>query len=258
MKRISYIISLLLLFPMFLDAQQASFRQTFQIGLVGDYAHNIYTADFDKLPGSLCSCKTNFTEGSGDGYRVGLFARVPFTNSFSLDVAFAYTSQSGSLSRDIESAIAVFPDSSVTPVSGLLRQTLDAVIRTISIEPQVNYHFYDAFRLSLGAQIFYVMKDTCLQVERIIKPDGVYFFRSGSKEWTMYSGAIPEMRKFLASLSIGLGYDFTGGFISPLIISPEISYSFGLMNIIQGIDWKLNALRAGLRISVPLGGGITE
>ncbi len=255
MQRTGFLVALVFSFPTLLFAQSSSFHEAFQVGVLGDYTSNMYPADFTKLVGSTCCCQATFRAGTGEGFRAGAFVRIPVTNAFSVDAAVTYTLQNGRFTGDVP---AVFRLIDTTTVAGLFRQTLAASIRTISFEPQMNYHFADAFRLSFGMQIFYVLKDTCLQKERIIEPAEGYVFSSGGRERTVYSGVIPQMRKYLASVSIGLGYDFTLGFIVPLIISPEISYSFGLMNIIQGIDWKINALRAGIRVSVPFGGERTQ
>jgi hypothetical protein len=251
MKKFYCIVALFLFILPWLNAQQSSFLETFHVGFIGDYVSNRYSADFTHLPGCPdCGCPV-FRDGKGDGFAAGAFVRVPLGDAFSIGLAFTYNDQSGTLSKD-EHAVVMSKEG--VPVPAVYRQTIDATIHTIGIEPRVSYSFYDAFHVSAAARFDIVNKNACTQIERIIEPKGEYVFSTGSDTRTIYSGVIPGMRKILASLSIGLGYDFAFGFISPLLITPEIAYSFGLMNIIQDMDWKINAMRAGLRISFPLGG----
>jgi hypothetical protein len=235
-------------------AQPPSFVQTFQAGLMGEYSSNIYGADFMNLPGCSTCTHTNFTKGHGDGFLAGAFVRFPLGPLVGLDVAFGYTDQSGSLSADDVRLTPVTHNGEVKIQPLVFRQTIDATVHSICIEPQAYYYFYDAFRFSAGVGISAVIKGACTQTETIVDTTSDYiFYTAGGKTRTVFSGDIPGMRKILVSLSVGMGYDFTFGFIHPLIITPEVFYSLGMNDVVKGVNWQINTLRAGLRVSVPVG-----
>lgn len=78
--------------------------------------------------------------------------------------------------------------------------------------------------------------------ERIISPDYI-LYPTEKKEHTISKGDINNINTFLG-IQFGIGYDYE--LKSGIIISPEISYKYGINDIYSGDKWKINTISINL------------
>ncbi len=243
---------LLVVFSSF--AQPSSSRETIRVGFIGDYASNKYEADFLDLPICPVCTHPNFQGDISSGFRTGVFMRLPLADRFSIDLALTYSDQSGGLSYAQSNTIPLTNGTVVKLADGVLRTDINTKITTFDIEPRVNYRLLRSVRVSAGVGFGFVIESTYDKKQNIIVSKEYDAWPDPPRTKIISSGDIPDMRKIAPSLSFGIGYDFSFGSIHPLLVTPELAYSFGLTNVVPGIDWKINVLRAGVSVSFPVGG----
>jgi outer membrane protein OmpA-like peptidoglycan-associated protein len=86
------------------------------------------------------------------------------------------------------------------------------------------------------------------QYETLTKPDGAFFFDTGTNMRNDTAGKINDVETAYTSLFFGLQYDIRTGDNSKWLISPTITCNWGRSAIVQNYDWRASALMLGVQI----------
>ena len=224
-----------------------------RIGILGDYAYNMHRTDFRAFPG-VPNCCPDFQSGSGSGFVAGPLVRLPLAAKWSLDVGLTYGNHNALLSATEATLVGrIQPDSSIELVNGRYEHTIDTRISSIGLEPIVHYAAFGSVSVSAGIRIGYVLSGNYSQQETIVEPaDARFFSGTESRTRNVNAGRIPNMNTLTASLIGGIHYSLSLSDSGTICIEPEVLLSLGITNAIRGLPWKMNALRGGIRISIPL------
>jgi len=234
-------IILLLLAPT-LFAQFQSDRIGF--GAFGSYDFNLHTADFRALPG-VPNCCPRFTEGEGDGFAVGILLDIPFSGTFSLMFRASYVSHSATLASSEPQVVSV----AGTPVPALIEHTLASRVSSVGLEPLLGYRLFGGFRIHAGGRLGYVLGKRFDQKETLIEPASTGTFENDMRTRNERTDKdIPDASVLYAGAMAGLSYRLPLSNDGLLQLAPEAYYTRGLTKVVEGLDWRMNDVRAGLSL----------
>ena len=248
MKILLFALILCILTAVNLTAQNfASQRPSF--GLFAGFNLNDHNADFKEISG-FTNCCDKFTEGSGTGFSIGLFYRLPVVTSLTASLRAGLFDMSGTLER-----------TELTTVSGAIPatvlHTMEGSLLHVGIEPLATYNLFGPFNILGGFRLSMPLSATFSQYETLQQPAGGTF-ENGRRIRNEAAGDIPNADELCFALVAGASADLplvnmeekgTGRFKGGLYLSPEITYSLGLRNIAAtGLNWKVNILRIGLSV----------
>ncbi len=216
-------------------------KSTFGIVLNGSY--NMDVANFQALPG-IPNCCPLFKTGDGWGYEGGFFYDYDAFGPGHIGVRATISSLAGTLKDDESILIAI----NALPVAGVDEHTIASHFTVGSLEP---YYAYDlgGLRLMAGADIGMVLQSTYNQSETLTQPanQGV-FYPSNSRTRNVYSGDIPDAEKIRIGVMAGVSYPLQLNASGSMHLIPEVSFDYGLSQMVNGLTWTVNALRAGVSI----------
>jgi outer membrane protein OmpA-like peptidoglycan-associated protein len=222
-------------------ARKDTSKSTF--GILIDAALNEHRANFQTLP-DIPNCCPLFQSGNGYGYEGGLFYDYDAFGEGHIGVRAGISSLNGTLKAAEPMIIAVGGQ----PVVGNVDHTIAAQFTVASLEP---YYAYDLghLRLMIGASAGFILASTYNQAETITEPtnEGV-FFPSETRTRNVYSGNIPDAATLRIGLIAGAQYPLPLNESGSLHLIPEISFDYGLTQMVSGLSWSVNALRAGASI----------
>ncbi|MBK9247190.1 MAG: OmpA family protein [Ignavibacteria bacterium] len=211
-----------------------------RIGVTGGLSVNQNVANFKGLP-NVPSCCPSYGSGSGVGLMAGLMASLPISEKFELGLRFGYQNIGGSLLATEKETV-----DNGQMVSGLFEHSITTTIGVLSLEPVVEYQLMTGLMLRGGIQAGIPMEGTFTQQERIIEPQTIVYRENGQKNRLNYSGDLPDASKLMAALTLGVSYALPMNRNESLHLVPEVSYAFGLTNLMTSRDWKVNGIRLGV------------
>ncbi len=218
-----------------------------RVGIFGHYQFNNHTSDFRALPG-VPNCCPRFEKATGNGISAGAFVEIPITKWLLAGLRLGYYDYSAEFTYDEQTTIM-----RETPTVGTIRHRIDTKITQFGFEPTLIVKPYKNFVFNIGANFgTFLFKKDFNQDEKIVGY-GTFLDNQGNDTYSSTrndtSGIIPKIiNPPFFSLVFGIGYELPLNRSNTLILCPELSYSFGLSNVISGYDWKINALRAGVAL----------
>lgn len=247
MRILGIVLVLSIGIPILLSAQTLRPRY----GLYGAYDLNQHSADFRQLPG-VPNCCPRFEEGSGTGPAFGALVELPLTRRFFLNLRLGYMSHDATLSAEEPTTVIV----GGTPQQGAFTHTVDASLSTFGIEPMVSWNATgtSGLHVHLGFRLATLMKNAFSQQEVVSQPanSGTFIDSNGndtrSRIRNEYSGDIPNASTLAISGAVGVSYDLPLNADHTMFLVPEVLYFYGLSQVVDGLDWKMNAIRPGLAI----------
>lgn len=211
----------------------------------GGYAHFqsvIHIADFNNLPG-LNSCCTEYGNGTGPGFAVGVLYKMPLGDITALDLRLGFNTISGETRA--EEFIGHAYDLQWNTVKAISEYKLNSTLSMIEFLPQISLKPFDApFYINLGLQAGFVIGKSYDFSEELISPDNAQFI-DGTKLREV-TGDLEEVSPlFLSGLGI-MSYDIPVS--KSLILSPELGFAYNFTNIVSDVTWKANSIRLGFSI----------
>jgi outer membrane protein OmpA-like peptidoglycan-associated protein len=114
-------------------------------------------------------------------------------------------------------------------------------------DPGICFEPFGDLPLSLraGFQVGFLSDMTYYQEERLIEPQNVYY-ENGERVRGQFSGNIPNAESQYFALSLGARYRATN--FGNFALFPSLRFNYGLTNLVNGIDWKVSTLQAGISL----------
>ncbi|TAL68543.1 MAG: hypothetical protein EPN82_09700 [Bacteroidetes bacterium] len=213
-------------------------------GLFVDYNFNRHYPNFIALPGCP-SCNPGYLDGSGTGISFGGIFEYPINNNLLTYGRLELLNLNGLLTRNEETKVLI--DTSL--VNGEFTHTLDTKLSVISFEPGINYNIIKNLFLSAGINAGFFITNTYRQSEQITQPsDRGVFQDTKTRTRNDTSGTIQQISSVNLSLLFGLSYEFPLNSDETIFFAPEISYRYGLTNIVSTLDWKVNSFNLGIAL----------
>ena len=243
-------VFLLLVIPFFLFSQENAPRNRY--GIFGGYGLNSHTADFKRLP-DCPSCSPGYKDGSGSGLSLGVVLDIPLFSSFYLSSKFIYRDIGAKLISNEKTTIIVEGE----PMDGEFQHSIESTLGIIGLEPQVKFNPIGGLYINGGANVSYLFKKDYSQEEKITKPAeyGTFLNPDGSDSHSRvrnkFSGTLQEANPLYFAPFLSLSYVIPLDTRSKFILEPEVSYYFGLTNIVnhQLVNkWKANTLAFGVSL----------
>jgi outer membrane protein OmpA-like peptidoglycan-associated protein len=251
-------------------------HKRWQYGVVGGYAWQTHSANFLELPtlpiavprGSLGTEPTPFTSGTGTGLEAGVVVEIPLSLELSLGLRGLWGGWSAALTaREIHDVALPPPATGTEQITSEFRfqPTWTSVLFAPHViwapdaglgedaERGINAPL-SGFRLMAGARLGWTLSTGLTQSETLIDAGNGGFLPDGTgRERNRSTGIIPNAERFTLDAQVGLGYDIalplgTSVRSAALVIAPELWYSAGLLNLVQGVDWRMSQFRAGVAI----------
>lgn len=243
------VLSLILLLLVHVTSVQAQDSLRMRYGLFGGYSFNMHTADFRALPG-VPNCCPLFRNGTGGGLFGGIGYEVPLSSSILFSLRLSYQDQSATL-KELE-AVRVIANG--VGQDGMFEHTVDATVATLGIEPGVRFRLFDNFFLDAGVRGAALSTATYTQKEEIVQPTSTATFLdslgndSHSRIRNQSTGDLPDKSSALFHAIGGLSYELSMNARHTMLLVPAVSYTFALNDVVKGLNWKPNSLRAELAV----------
>ena len=219
----------------------------FRLGLVANLLDNNHIASFSQLPG-IPNQNGNFPGGTALGMNAGLYIEKPLSKMFSLQLRLCYSTMNVSMKY---SEFIGNQQAGTQLVQLYSDHQLDTKLAAVSAMPVLGiYPIEDIpLRFSVGFDAAFLIQKTFTQSETL-DANSVskgFTFSGNSTSRNPQSGTIPSASPFIGSALIGASWDFA--LSQSLILAPEVAYSLNVNNIVTGISWKVNSLKAGVTLS---------
>lgn len=234
----------------FLSCYMQSFGEDFSLGVYSFGSLNLHNTDFRSLPG-IPNCCPRFESGNGLGFGFGLTGNFKLSNDVILSGRFGYNVLNGILTAKENTTLLL----NANPITGEFEHKVDSKISVFSIEPALNYKLSDKILVSGGIDFGIKMKSDYYQVETITQPanSATFVDESGNdtKKRTRNEseGVIPNSSNFHLFLSTRISYKLPlSNSNSNLHLIPELGFKYGLLNIVNGYNWKINQLTLGFSV----------
>lgn len=215
-----------------------------KIGVYMNYGLNLYTAEFAKLPGIYSCCK-NFESGDGYGISFGALLDYPIDNDWWLNFRLGFNQLDGRLTAEDNTNVIVKGSSQ----PGVFEHILDARIGLLDASVGASYRVWGDLFLSGGAKVGIMLSKNYDYIEKVKIPEGIGVFEdTGLPTRNPSDGTIEEANAFQLFLNFGLSYELPLTKNKFLYLVPEINYSFGVMDMVSGLNWKTQMLKGGFSI----------
>lgn len=231
----------------FVSVASAQDSLRLRYGLLGGWSVNVHTADFRGLP-NIPNCCSQFSSGNGGDILAGLFGELPVANDLLLGVTASYIDQSALMKKVDGIRIIVAGNGQ----DGSDEHSIDTKLSTIGLEPNLSYRPFGNFFVSAGLRLGLVLAKTYSQKEQIIDPPGTGTFLdslgndSHQRIRNVYSGTLPSAASLITQVFAGVRYELPLNTDKTFFLAPQVSYAFSLSNVVDGLDWKPNGIRAGV------------
>ncbi|MCL5992282.1 MAG: PorT family protein, partial [Bacteroidetes bacterium] len=229
-RKIISLIFIIVISAIGLFAQTDTETLRMRYGVFADFNMNLHAANFTRLPG-VPNCCPKFREGTGSGPSLGGLFEIPFSDNFLLSIRAGWFNIGGLL-KETEPTLVLLPNDSL--VDGEFEHRLDAGFSTIAFEPMIGSQLFDNFFLYAGLNLGFLIQSDYSQKEQITKPaDYGVFPETGTRTRNVYSGKIDLVAGFLTSLKVGASYELPLNKDRTLLAAPEVSFTYGLTNLVK-------------------------
>lgn len=245
-------VSLLLAGGLRAQEQSATNVSRPMVGAIGGASLNTHSAYIERLPW-VPRCGPALESGTGIAPSLGAFYQHPVSQDLFVALRGTYSGYGGTLEVSEPTTIAQGGvDRNIA-----IEHTLSTTVTAAGIEPYVGYWVAPNIGVQIGATLGYVLTRTFEQKETL-PPDGGVFTTTGRRSQNEVSGKLPEPSDFYAGATIGVHYALPLNASNTLQAAPELSYTFGITNIVKSLEWKVNTLRGGIAIRYVIPESIPE
>lgn len=222
----------------------------FQVDSVNSYgvfignSWNNHIADFQKLPG-IPNCCTGFRSGTGNGHSAGIFMEIPLPLALFAGMRVTFVGLSGWLKEKEYTWVRLQNDT----VLGAFEHNLKVQYSTLGLEPNLRWNLFLGASIIVGARIAFPVEKKFQQWELLVEPaDRGVFVDTQTRLRNDYSGSIPEAKSVQTDINLGFEYNFPLDKSNSLLLSPFVTYRFGLTNVANPLNWKINSLQLQLAL----------
>jgi len=210
---------------------------------------NVYYSNFADVPGYE-SCCTNYSDASGFGpkFFAGVFYN-PSSDLFGIDYQAGFRAGYGDISASyVEEDFIGYIITGNEYTKANVEHHLDASVSGITLKPYIRLYPLKGIPLSadLSFEAMLPMTHNLEMKEVIVSPPGVTY-ENGTTEDDQQSGEITGFASMLAFIAGSLRYDVYS--FGDFVLSPEVGFSYGLNNFVEGLDWKAYSFNAGIAIA---------
>ncbi len=232
------------------NTSSAANVRKFSFGIFGSAALQQHAANFPELSGVPVFTPRgdgqeppNFGNVNTIGFAVGILAEYRIIPELTVGLRAGYAPQSASF---LTSHQRRFGNPNGASELGTIQYALTANINTLGVEPFVKYFIWEGLHASLGARVNLALSSSYAQAETLLSPaTGGFTPDDFKKVANERSGeTIPDVSAVQVAGVLGVGYDVSLG--ERLVITPEVSYSLGLMPVVANLSWRVNDLRGGI------------
>ncbi|MDQ1266692.1 MAG: hypothetical protein QG635_1844 [Bacteroidota bacterium] len=209
------------------------------IGVTADFDYYESVGNFNFAENEISCCR--FRDGKGYGWSAGLAGERWLTGSLATfgNIKFEY------IPSNFKIQVSLPRNDTTTYISEYEYQAshsfIDIILGLKYRIMQTHFHVGAAVKMQ-----FLLIQDN-QHLERIISPPEEYFpTNPPSQERQISKGQIPEIRQFIFTPSVQLGYDLNLGLGT--YSTPYFSVEFPVMDAISEGNWRRWAFSAGLRI----------
>ncbi len=215
-------------------------------GIFGGYGANLYTAQFQRLPG-VPNCCPGFSGGRGTGLTLGLIGEYPWLPYAWISGRLGYASLSGELwEQERIGNVALIGAAGDTLVRAAeVGHALQTSLSVVMADVGLSSRFFGRFSARIGVTLGVLLTRRFSQYEQLLAPEGFVFAREGSRRRNQYTGTIPDAPLALLGTSFGIGYALPLGRAWEVI--PTFHYTFFLTDL-SSVSWKASTLRLGLAV----------
>jgi hypothetical protein len=217
--------------------------ELWRIAASGGFGWLSYAADFKGLPG-VPSCCPDYQDGNGTAIAFGVGGEIRLVPNFFGGVRFLFASYNGTLTADERELVGTSTDTT----TAVFRHTIDAKQPAIGTEVTLGYRVLPALSLSAGMRADVMLGGTYHQSEDIVSPSTIRF-ENDSRQRLVYDGDLPAERRLHMALIAGARYDVPLNPQGSFMLSPEVQLYQGLMDLVDGVSWKMRGIRLGLSLA---------
>lgn len=215
----------------------------FQIGLSADINMVMHSGDFI-LP-QAPTCCVGYTSAQSFGPAISFFARQEVTKMFRLTLRGTFAPYNGTFETDENIFVT-------NATEGVTRHSLDARMNWLGGEFLVDVRVVDPVRLMVGMSAGVMTQPTFTQNETLQTP-GTGTFENGRRVRNeTINATMTGLTSPILGAVIGLGFDIPLTENHSVILTPEVLYTIGLSDIVEGQSWKANMLRVGASVAMSL------
>lgn len=223
-----------------------------RLGLLVDGRMNLHDASFRQLPGVPC-CSPGFTGTTATGFGGGLVFTMPVGQALTLHARGVFSTQTVTMQTDEARTVFLYGQA----VPGLFRHALTTAIHGVGFDALLGYQPSADLMVALGPSFFVPLSPTYEQTETIISPTAGGFDITGTERMrAIGSGALSGVATFSPAVTAMVQYDIPLDKQRRMVLSPEISATLGLTNMVvmdqAASTWRMHALRAGVTLTYAL------
>ena len=216
-----------------------------KIGVFGGLNANFHTIEIKELSNTP-TCNSCYESKGGNGLSLGLIVDFPILKSVSISIKCGYAVLDGTFQKEFTQLI-VMQDGS--PELAIFSHNIDSRVHEFFLEPTFSVNVIENFYLEAGMRLGRLAKSDFVQEERLVSPINATF-TDGSRVRNVYSGDLPDVNKSQAGIILGACYELNFGEESNFAITPYGSYYFGLTDLTNSLNWKVNSLQFGLAFKI--------
>lgn len=221
------------------------------LGAFGAYNLNLHNANFLELPSAPIFTPrtgagyepTAFTGSNSGSVALGALVMYNLTDEMALSLRLGYANHDAAFRTT-----ATYPIGRAdgTTADATSEYTLNTSIGALSVEPLFSYRIVAGLQAYLGVRLSLLTGNSLDQRETLISPSDGGFTSDRNRTRNLQSGAIAQVQTLWVSGVAGLGYDIPLN--DALVLSPEVFYSLGLTQVVQGVNWNIHTLRGGVSL----------
>lgn len=214
------------------------------IGAHFNYQHNIHQADMTGLPG-IPSCCPQYESGSGSGFALGALYELPLNEALFLQLRASFTSHNATLRAREGKGVLI----NGAPTLAVVEHQIGSRLMSVGLEPLLGFSPFENAGLYVGTHLAYMSYAHFDQKEQLVEPEGTGTFENNRRTRNEFPDQqIPEATSFYAGVLGRLNYKLPLSKNDDFFLVPEVSYTIGLTDVSDGVNWKAGGLRAGAAI----------
>mgnify|MGYP001627148876 CR=1 FL=1 len=191
------------------------------------------------------TCCTSYDGATSFGPALSLFIRQEITKHVRLTLRGTYTLYDGSFTTTENIFVT-------NAVEGTVEHSLDASMGWIGGELLADIRVINPLRLMVGGSLGTYAQPTFSQKESLLNPTLGTFENGRRVRNETQNATIENITSPALGLVFGVGVDIPVTSNHSVVITPEILYTVGLTDIVQGEAWRANLLRVGATVALSL------
>jgi hypothetical protein len=184
------------------------------------------------------------SSGSGNGFLFGIMNELRLSNQFKLLTGIDYSLSSNTLKNTENELINLDGESENGVIEHLLKTDFSSVGLTLGID----YKIFNSFSFFVGTRIAYLQNASFENYEQLIQPDDRGTFDNGRRIRNENSGDISDYNSVYSGIVCGVRYFLPLSNDGQLLLSPNLTFNYGVTSFLPDNAWTSNNLNLGLSI----------